>query len=149
MRLIEGKHRSPRILVVDDEESIRVLLVRILEPMGYVVDVAADADTALEMVRVSTPDVALCDIKMPGHDGGWLIERLQDLYPEIAIVIATGIHDLDPRLTLGPGVIGYVTKPFVAKKVRDIVKQALGTARAARPRAQLRLLSGEDEQNEF
>jgi CheY-like chemotaxis protein len=149
MRLIEGNHRSPRILVVDDEESIRTLLVRILEPMGYVVDVAPDADTALEMVQATPPDVALCDIKMPGHDGGWLIERLQDRYPETAIVIATGMHELDPRLTLGPGVIGYVTKPFVAKKVRDIVNQAVGSTRAARPRAQLRLLSAEDGQDEL
>ena len=70
MRLIEGKHKSPRILVVDDEESIRLLLVRILEPLGYAVDAAADADTALEMMQETPADVALCDIKMPGHDGG-------------------------------------------------------------------------------
>jgi CheY-like chemotaxis protein len=149
MRLIEGKHRSPRILVVDDEESIRLLLIRILEPLGYTVDVAADADAALEMMRQTPADVALCDIRMPGHDGGWLIERLQGLYPETAIVIATGMHELDPRLTLGPGVIGYVTKPFAAKAVRDIVTQALGSARSARPRTPLHLLEAPDEQDEM
>ena len=148
MRLIEGKHKSPRILVVDDEESIRLLLVRILEPLGYAVDAAANADTALEMMQETPADVALCDIKMPGHDGGWLIERLQGLYPGTAIVIATGMHELDPRLTLGPGVIGYVTKPFAAKAVRDIVTRALGSARSARPRTPLHLLKAPDEQDD-
>jgi CheY-like chemotaxis protein len=149
MRLIEGKHKSPRILVVDDEESIRLLLVRILEPLGYAVDAAGDADTALAMMQETPADVALCDIKMPGHDGGWLIERLQGLYPETAIVIATGMHELDPRLTLGPGVIGYVTKPFAAKEVRDIVTQALGSARSTRPRTPLHLLEPPDEQDDM
>ena len=73
MRLIQGRSVPPRILVVDDEESIRTLLVRILAPVGYQVDVAPGADTALEMMSASPANVALVDIRMPGHDGAWLI----------------------------------------------------------------------------
>jgi len=64
--------------------------------------------------------VALVDIRMPGHDGAWLIERLQKSHPGTAIVIITGIVDLDPRLTLRPGVVGYLTKPFESAQVFEL-----------------------------
>jgi len=147
MRLIQGRSVAPRILVVDDEESIRALLVRVLAPVGCHVDIAADADTALEMMSASPANVVLVDIRMPGHDGAWLIDRLQQMYPETAIVIATGVRDLDPRLTLRPGVIGYVIKPFSAKKVRDIVQKAVTAVHSLPSHPPLRLLAPLDPAN--
>jgi DNA-binding NtrC family response regulator len=140
-RLISEKHPTARILVVDDEESICALLARTLAPLGYTVDVALDADTALDIMGRRPANVAVVDIRMPGHDGVWLIERLQEQYPDTAVVIATGIRDLDPRLTLRPAVIGYLTKPFAAKKVREVVEKAIASVRALPPSAPLRSLS--------
>ena len=142
-----GTRSHARILVVDDEESICNLLVRTLAPLGYEIETALDADSALEIMRTRPANVALCDIRMPGRDGAWLIERLQEMYPETAIVIVTGIRELDPRLTLGQGVVGYLTKPFSATKVRDIVKQAVAAVDSLPPRPPLRLLPGSDSQD--
>jgi len=124
-RLITGKHSTIRILVVDDEESICTVLARTVAPLGYPVDIALDAESALDVMKERPADVALVDIRMPGHDGAWLIERLQATYPGTAIIIVTGIQELDPRLTLRPGVVGYLTKPFETAKVREIVQQAV------------------------
>jgi two-component system nitrogen regulation response regulator GlnG len=124
-----------RILVVDDEESICNVVARTLAPLGYPVDVALDADSALDVMKDRPADVALVDIRMPGHDGVWLMERIQKTYPRTAIIIVTGIQDLDPRLTLRPGVVGYLTKPFEGDKVRDLVKEAISMVRSLPPGA--------------
>jgi CheY-like chemotaxis protein len=96
---------TTRILVVDDEESVCKIISRCLAPLGFDVDTALDADRALDSMRAQRADVALVDIRMPGRDGVWLIDRLQEQYPRTAIVIVTGVRELDPRLTLRPGVI--------------------------------------------
>ncbi len=139
-RLIPETHPTARILVVDDEENVCTILARALAPLGYAVDIALDADTALDIMKRRRANVALVDIRMPGHDGVWLIERLQKRYPETAVVIVTGIRNLDPRLTLQPAVIGYITKPFDTKNVRDVVTQAVASVRALPPSSPLRLL---------
>ena len=140
-----GRPPSARILVIDDEESIRVLLLRLFTAAGYSVALAADADIALEMMRAAPADVALVDIRMPGHDGVWLIEKLQQRYPDTAIVVATGIHDLDPRITLSPGIAGYIVKPFDIDKMLDIVAHAVTLAHPASPKPQLRVVRAAGE----
>ena len=118
---------TPTVLVVDDEESIRILLSRVLEQIGCTVLVAEDADSALEIMKTAPAHMAVVDIRMPGHDGIWLIERLSEFYPATVIIIATGVRDLDPRVTLRPGVAGYVVKPFVFDDVQKAVKHALAS----------------------
>jgi YesN/AraC family two-component response regulator len=81
-------------------------------------------------MRAQRADVALVDIRMPGRDGVWLIDRLQAQYPRTAIVIVTGVRELDPRLTLRPGVISYLTKPFTAAMVREAVAKAVASVAA-------------------
>jgi DNA-binding NtrC family response regulator len=139
-RLVHAKRTSARVLIVDDEESICALLARMLEPLGYEIDTLTDADSALASVNESPADVVVADIRMPGHDGVWLIDQLQRLHPATAVVIVTGIQDLDPRLTLRPGVIAYLAKPFEAEQVQTAVKKAVDAVRALQPRPQLRLV---------
>lgn len=131
--LIAGKPASTRILLVDDEESILKVLARTLAPLGYAIDTALDAYTALDIMQARRADVALVDIRMPVADGFWLIDQLQQKYPATAIVIITGMRELDPRLTLRPGIIGYLTKPFEGAKVRELVQKAVAQAAAVRP----------------
>ena len=131
---------TPRVLVVDDEETICTLLARTILPLGCAVDVAFDACSALDMMRRAPADVVLCDIRMPGFDGVWLIERLQLRHPATAIIIVTGIADLRPTLTLRKGIVGYITKPFAASDVRQIVRQALAAAQMMPPRPLLRVV---------
>lgn len=129
-RLTTRTHPALRILVVDDEESICTVLARTLAPLGYPVDVALDADSALEVMKERPAEVALVDIRMPGRDGVWLIERIQKEYPATAIIIVTGILDLDPRVSLRPGVVGYLTKPFEGDRVREAVEEAVAQLRS-------------------
>jgi DNA-binding NtrC family response regulator len=128
-----GIRSATRILVVDDDETICNILARTLAPLGYAVDIALDADVALETMRRHAASVALVDIRMPGRDGVWLIERLQSDYPETAIIIVTGIRDLDPRVTLRSGIVGYLTKPFRQAKVRELVEKAVAAVHALPP----------------
>jgi DNA-binding NtrC family response regulator len=139
-RLVDAYRPAARVLIVDDEESICTLLTRMLEPLGYEIDIFTDADSTLAAVKDSPADVVVCDIRMPGHDGVWLIDQLQQRYPATAIVIVTGIQDLDPRLTLRPGVIAYLAKPFEAEQVQKAVKKAVDAVSALQPRPQLRLV---------
>jgi len=139
-RLVDAYRPAARVLIVDDEESICTLLTRMLEPLGYGIDIFTDADSTLAAVKDSPADVVVCDIRMPGHDGVWLIDQLQQRYPATAIVIVTGIQDLDPRLTLRPGVIAYLAKPFEAEQVQKAVKKAVDAVSALQPRPQLRLV---------
>ena len=120
---------SGTILVVDDDEGIRRVLSRWVSDMGYAVKTAADADTALEIMRESPIDVALCDVRMPGHDGIWLIEQVGRFYPEIAIVLATGLVEMDPMITLRPGVVGYIVKPFNREELGQVVKRGMAERR--------------------
>src|SRR6266478_2564635 len=100
------------VLVVDDDEGVRKLLSRWVADMGYIVKVAPEAQTALKIMRAEPIDVALCDIRMPGQAGIWLLDQMRHLHPTIAVVLATGLVEMDPMVTLRPGVVGYIVKPF-------------------------------------
>ena len=134
-------HQIPgTILVVDDDEGVRRVLSRWVAALGYAVKSAEDADTALEIVRECPIDVALIDVRMPGHDGIWLLEQISRFYPDIAVVFATGLMEMDPMITLRPGVVGYIVKPFnrddLAKAIQRGMSQRkrLEAERRARPR---------------
>jgi CheY-like chemotaxis protein len=130
------------VLVVDDDEGVRKVLTRWVSDMGFVVKAAADADSALQIVRDGAIDVALCDIRMPGHDGIWLIEQMGHLCSPPAIVLATGLMEMDPTVTLRPGVVGYVVKPFNREDLAGVIKRGMVERKRiqAEDRAQPRLL---------
>ena len=113
------------ILVVDDDEGIRRLLARWISEMGHTVKAAPDGDTALAIMRAEAIDVALCDIRMPGHDGIWLLDQVRRFYPGIAVVLATGLLEMDPMVTLRPGVVGYIVKPFNREDLEQSVKRGM------------------------
>jgi DNA-binding NtrC family response regulator len=113
------------VLVVDDDEGVRKVLSRWVSDMGYAVKTAESADTALEIVRDSAIDVALCDVRMPGHDGIWLIEQIGRLHAGVAIVLATGLIEMDPMVTLRPGVVGYIVKPFNRDDLARVITRGM------------------------
>jgi CheY-like chemotaxis protein len=116
------------VLVVDDEPSVRELLRRWLEGWGYAVTLAGNATDALEVMRAEPASIILVDIKMPGHDGFWLVEHVRAKWPRTAIIMATAADDLDLVLkSKRAGVIDYVLKPFG----RELLRQALNRANAA------------------
>jgi response regulator RpfG family c-di-GMP phosphodiesterase len=122
----------PSVLIVDDEHGVRDLMSRWLESGGYEVTTAATADEALTHVESEAPAVALCDIRMPGHDGLWLAQQIRKTAPDTAVIMATGVQDVGSAVTsLRQGVIDYLTKPFGRDRLRDSVLRALEWHRAA------------------
>lgn len=117
--------RSVTVLIVDDEDGVRRLLTHWINSLGYVTKAAGDAETAMEVLRATPIDVAVCDIRMPGNGGLWLIEQLRREFPSTAVVIATGLPDMAPSVTLQSGVAGYLIKPFERQDLATVLTHAL------------------------
>ena len=123
---------SASVLVVDDETGVRELMARWLASGGYDVRTASNADEALQRVRDRAPAVALCDIRMPGHDGLWLAHQIRHDSPETAVIMATGVQDVGSAVTsLRQGVIDYLTKPFGRDRLRESVVRGIEWHKAA------------------
>jgi response regulator RpfG family c-di-GMP phosphodiesterase len=118
--------RAKSVLVVDDETGARDLMARWLESSGYTVTTAATAEEALGRLQDQPSAVALCDIRMPGHDGLWLAGKIREQYPETAVIMATGVQTAGPAVeTMRRGVIDYLTKPFGRERLREAVTRGL------------------------
>jgi len=113
------------ILIVDDDRRIRELLRTWLAAEGYTILEAADAVTALGVLATNEIAVATLDKDMPGHDGTWLVEQIQQGHPAVAMLLASGDDQIAPRVSLSRGVLGYLVKPFKREIVVGAVKDAL------------------------
>jgi response regulator RpfG family c-di-GMP phosphodiesterase len=124
---------SRTVLVVDDDQSVRGLLCRWLDSGGYCATPAVDADQALGLMNAAPTAVALCDIRMPGHDGLWLADRIRREHPDTAVIMATGVQDVGAAVeSLRQGVVDYLTKPFGRERLREAVWRGIEWHRAAR-----------------
>ncbi len=120
------------VLIVDDEPGVRHLMRRWLESRGYVVTVAPGADKALELLSTAPTAVALCDLRMPGHDGLWLADQLRRAHPDTAVIIATGLNDVASAVeSLRQGVVDYLTKPFERDRLCEAVSRGVEWHRSA------------------
>jgi DNA-binding response OmpR family regulator len=118
----------PRVLVVDDEWSIREMLSRTLSPR-YQVDVAPDAATALDMLRAAPAPyhLLIADLKMPGMDGLSLIRQAKEIMAGLAVIIITGFSTERSAIeAVNLGVSGYLTKPFHVPQVLEAAARAMG-----------------------
>jgi CheY-like chemotaxis protein len=109
---------------VDDEQLIREMLSRLLRQSGYVVHVAPEADTAIQILETTCIGTILVDRKMPGHDGDWLIAQVRQRFPATAIVMATGEY-VPSYVSDQRGVVGFLAKPFTAGTVIQAVSDAM------------------------
>jgi excisionase family DNA binding protein len=117
----------PRVLVVDDEASIREMLSKTLALSEYDVDVAPDGRTALDRMRLFTYDLLITDLKMPGMDGMSVIREAKRLKPDLPVVIITGYSTESSAIeAVNLGVAGYLTKPFRVPRVLAVTAKALG-----------------------
>ena len=103
-----------RILVVDDEDVIASTLQEFLQGEGYEVAVAPDAPTALASIARFEPDVALCDVQLPGADGLELLDRLIKLRPELLVLIITAYATVETAVAaFRRGAHDYLMKPVI------------------------------------
>jgi CheY-like chemotaxis protein len=108
-----SESRPKRILVVDDEEDVQVLICRILRDAGFEVDSAEDGAVALERLSDRRPDLVVLDLMMPGIDGWGVLERMRDMPRPPPVVVLTARTDFG-TFTRGvrEGASAYVCKPF-------------------------------------
>ena len=125
-RPVTGATR-PRVLVVDDEASIRDLLAKTLALAEYDVDVAADGRSALERMRMYPYDLLIADLKMPGMDGLTVIREAKRYKADLPVIIITGFSTESSAIeAVNLGVAGYLTKPFRVPQVLAAAAKALG-----------------------
>jgi excisionase family DNA binding protein len=117
----------PRILVVDDEASIRDLLAKTLALAEYDVDLAPDGRSALDRLRLIPYDLLITDLRMPGVDGLTVIKEARRLKADIPVIIITGFSSEASAIeAVNLGVSGYLTKPFRVPRVLSVAARALG-----------------------
>lgn len=121
-----------RILVADDEASVRSVLRRFLESEGHTVEDVSDGEAALAVIGTHPPDLVITDVYMPGTDGYTLIRKMRQLAPGVRVISMSGGAWDDARQALelaqGLGAHATIVKPFELEDLRRIVREALGQA---------------------
>ena len=121
--------RGKRIVVIDDTEMVRKLLVRFLDRIGFTALEAADGRQGLDVIRTSNPDLVLCDLRMPNLDGLAVLKVLQQESPDLPIIVMSGeglLQDAIGALQLGAW--DYVAKPIDLPVLEHAVNKALEKA---------------------
>ena len=118
--------REPRILIVDDEETVRTVLQRILEKAGYNVTTANDGGHAVDILDQEEHDIVLLDIKMPVMTGIEVLAKITAEWPDICVIMITAVIDAQTAVkAMKLGALDYITKPFdqdeVVQKIGDAI----------------------------
>ena len=115
-----------RILVVDDDESIRKILSMILRQSGYMVDTAETGEEAIAKSDANFYNLALIDVRLPDIEGTKLLTLIKETTPRMMKVVLTGFPLLDNALqAINRGVDGYLTKPVNTAQLLKTVSQLL------------------------
>ncbi|WP_275290748.1 response regulator transcription factor [Amycolatopsis sp. La24] len=125
--------QAGRVLVVDDDETVRDVVRRYLETAGFTVDLAGDGTAALAQFAERVPDLVVLDVMMPGLNGLEVCRRLRQT-SQVPIVMLTALGEEENRIAgLQLGADDYVTKPFSPKELTLRVASVLRRARMPRP----------------
>lgn len=117
---------AKKVLVVDDQFGIRVLLQEVLSREGYAVLLAPNGRTALELVQAERPDLILLDMKIPGMDGLEILHNIRKLGMDTKVMMMTAYGELDLiQEAMEMGALSHFTKPFDIDELRQAVKAHL------------------------
>jgi len=117
---------EPRVLVVDDEKSMRELLAITLERQGYEVSVAEDGEVAIQAVRRDGFDVIITDLRMPNADGLQVLRAAKEHTPETVVIVITAVGSTETAVeAMKLGAYDYITKPFKLDEIHVIIRRAL------------------------
>jgi len=137
---------APRVLIADDEESLRWVLEQALAAQGYEVATVENGDRALARLLAESFDVALVDIRMPGLDGLEILSRLRERRCDTAIIVITAQNTMANAVeAMKRGAFDYLTKPFDLDEVAILVRRACETKRQSEELARV----AEDQRRRF
>jgi DNA-binding NtrC family response regulator len=120
---MKGKQQA-RILVIDDEESVRKSLAFILEDEGYMVDVAENGQEAIRKSKANLYNLALVDIRLPDMDGISLLPQMREIVPKMVKIVVTGYPSLDNSMgAVNNGANGYIIKPYSVENLLHTIRE--------------------------
>jgi two-component system response regulator HydG len=128
-----------RLLIVDDELSVRDSLGKWFREEGYVIGAAENASEALSLLAENSWDAALVDIKMRGIDGIELQRRIHEIDPNLMVILMTGYASVETAVqALKNGAYDYVSKPLDPDEIAHLVKKAIAHRRVEQENVRLR-----------
>jgi len=121
---MKATERQLKILILDDDKSVRDEIAEFLTAQGYTLYTAGLPSEALDLAAQQLPDVVILDIKLPEMDGLTVLEKLKLLYPEIEIIMITGHGDMESVIkAMRLGAADYLTKPFRLHEIRIAIEK--------------------------
>ena len=122
-----------RILVIDDDATVRKSLEAVLKEDGYEVDVAENGKEAISKSKSRLYNLALVDLRLPDMDGIELLTAMRDTTPKMVKIIITGYPSLEKAIeAVNRGADGYMVKPYTMEKLLDTIKEHLQKQQEAR-----------------
>src|ERR1700726_2966249 len=113
-----------RFLIVDDEQSIRRLCMTVGQGLGFSCIEAETAESALEIVETSPPDIVVTDLKLPSLSGADLLRKIRELLPRTEVAIMTGHGSIESAVdAMRQGAYDYIEKPFRVEKLRQLLQR--------------------------
>jgi DNA-binding NtrC family response regulator len=123
---VNSVDKTARILVVDDDENIRKVLVAILEDEGYAVDSVGTAQKGIEATKRKFYNIGLIDIRLPDMEGTELLTQMKETTPRMRKIIITGYPTLQNAIeAVNRRADAYIMKPFDVKKVLETIEDQL------------------------
>jgi two-component system NtrC family response regulator len=117
---------KPKILIIDDDTSLRRVLEYNLQEAGYLVYAAASGEDGLHLFSEETPALVISDMKMPGMDGMQVLKAIKEISPETLVIMITAFGTVDVAVeAMKAGAYDYITKPFNRDDLRLTVAKAL------------------------
>jgi putative nucleotidyltransferase with HDIG domain len=121
---------STRILIVDDDASVRDVISVLLRDEGYTCTTVGSAEAALEAAGIAEYPLVISDVRMSGRDGFWLLEKFREHYPDAAVVMLTAFGDTEAAVQcLRSGAADYLLKPPKVTELIRAIERALGRRR--------------------
>jgi len=115
-----------KVLIVDDQNGIRVLLTEVFGSEGYRTYQASNGRLALEIVRKEKPDIVLLDMKIPGMDGLEILKQIKKIDADVKVIMMTAYGELDTiKEATECGALMHFTKPFDIDELRMAVRSVL------------------------
>ncbi|MBT3604792.1 MAG: response regulator, partial [Candidatus Latescibacteria bacterium] len=122
-----------KILITDDDLSIRTMLQKVLEKEGYSVITALDGEEGVELAASESPDLILLDLGLPGINGLEALRQIKKNDPDMAAIMITAEGSIESAVSaMKTGARNYITKPFNTDEIRLIVSETLETVRLRR-----------------
>ena len=117
---------SARILIVDDDESIREVLTAILRDEGYIVEAVDTGEKAIQATQQKFYNLVLIDIRLPDMEGTKLLTKMKDTVPKMVKIIITGYPTLQNAIeAVNKGADGYIVKPINIEETLKIIREHL------------------------